>query len=319
MEDFARVFARAVDACRRAGDVPAEIEARHLGTNIAFAIGRLGEFVEVNERLVEQARAIGDAAHEAQITARLVAVEFIRGNPDRAKRHAAAAESLATRFGFRNVILRLAFDRGAWPSLEGDFPQSEHACREYLVLATEAGATQHQVSALRFLAYALVDQGRHAEAAQVLDQALELSETSGERWNRSELLGLRARSALGLGDLGSANGFIDRALSSLRDGDITAISEVHDHLGLIRAAQGRNREAEAALRHSLGAVADSEYNQTRATAALDLAQFLAGSGRLAEARPLCDEYAELTQRFGWKAWAPQIAAIRNLIGAAERT
>ena len=89
---------------------------------------------------------------------------------------------------------------------------AEQACRDYLVLATEAGATQHQVSALRFLAYTLVDQGRHAEAAQVLDQALELSETSGERWNRSELLGLRARAALGLEDLAAANGFIDRAL-----------------------------------------------------------------------------------------------------------
>jgi len=211
-------------------------------------------------------------------------------------------------------MLRLAFDRGAKPRLEGDFVRAEQACRDYLVLATEAGATQHQISALRFLAYSLVDPQRHAEAIQALDHALELSETSGERWNRSELLGLRARAALELGDLASAYGFIERAVSSLRDGDITAISEVHDHLGLIRAAQGRSSEAESALRHSLEVVAGTEYNQTRATAALDLAQFLAGSGRLAEARLLCDEYAELTERFGWKAWATQIAEIRYASG-----
>jgi class 3 adenylate cyclase/tetratricopeptide (TPR) repeat protein len=318
LEDFARIFERAVDACRRAGDLPGEIEARHLRTNVAFGSGRLAEFVEVNEQLVEQARAIGDAAHEAQITARLVAVELMRGNVALSARHAAHAEALATTHGFRNVILRLAFDRGAWPRLEGDFTEAEQACRDYLVLATEAGATQHQVSALRFLAYTLVDQGRHAEAAQVLDQALELSEMSGERWNRSELLGLRARAALGLEDLAAANGFIDRALSSLREGDITGISEVHNHLGLIRAAQGRGSQAEAALRRSLEVVADTEYNETKATAALDLAQFLADSGRLAEARHLCDEYAELTGRFGWQRWAPQIAAIRHVIGAEER-
>jgi class 3 adenylate cyclase/tetratricopeptide (TPR) repeat protein len=317
IEDFARVFARAVEACHRAGDLPGEIEARHLGTNIAFGSGRLAEFVEVNEQLVEQARAIGDTAHEAQIAARLVAVEFIRGNPDRAERHAAEAEALAARFGFRNVILRLAFDRGAQPSLAGDFTKAEQASRDYLILAIEGGATQHQVSALRFLAYALVEQRRHVEAAQVLDQALELSEASGERWNRSELLGLRARAALELGDLELADGFIERAVASLRDGDITGVSEVYDHLGLIRAAQGRSRDAEAALRRALEVVADTEYNPTKASAALDLAQFLAGSGRVGEAKALCDEYAELTERFGWKSWAPQIAAIRNVIGAKE--
>ena len=316
-DEFARIFEQAVDACRKAGDMPAEIEARHLRTNVAFSTGRLTEFVEVNERLVEQARAIGDSAHEAQITVRLVAVEFIRGNADIAERHVAEAEALAVRYGLRNITLRLAFDRVTPLRLQGDIALSEQVCREYLVLAAEAEATQHQVSALRFLAYSLVEQGRLLEAIQTLEQALELSEASGESWNRSELLGLRARAALGLGDLDSADGFIERALSSLRTGDVTANSEVYDHLGLIRAAQGRSSEAEAAFRHSLGAVAATEYHQTRATAALDLAEFLAGAGRLDEARLLCDEYAELTDRLGWKAWAPQIATIRTLIEAKK--
>jgi tetratricopeptide (TPR) repeat protein len=318
LDDFSRVFERAVDACRRAGDLPGEIEARHVQSNVQFASGRLSEFVEINERLIEQARAIGDAAHEAWITARLVAIESMRGNADRAELHFATAEVLATRYGFRNVILRLAFDRGARSRFEGDYKTAERLIREYLMLATEAEATQHQISALRYLAYMLVDVGRYSEAAQALDQALELSETSGERWNRSELLGLRARAALGLDDLESAETFIERALSSLRDDDLTAVSEVHDHLGMIRAAQGRVGEAESALRHSLGVVANTEYNQPRANAALDLAQLLAGSGRAAEAKLLCDEYAELTERLGWKVWASQIAAIHSLIAAGHQ-
>jgi predicted ATPase/class 3 adenylate cyclase len=318
LDDFNRVSERAVEACHRAGDVPGEIEARHIESNVQWSRGELTQFIEINERLIEQARAIGDVAHEAAITVRLVGAEFMRGRLDLSERRIASAEALATRHGFRNVTLRVAFDRAARPRAYGDFKASEQGFREYLILATEAGATQHQISALRFLAYALADQARYREAAQALDQALEMSETSGERWNRSELLGLRARAALGLGDLESANTFIERAVSSVREGDLTAISEVHNHLGLIRAAQGRDSEAESALRHSLEVVAATEYYPARATVALDLAEFLAASGRIAEAKLLCDEYARLSERLGWKQWAHQIEAVRRVIATATQ-
>ena len=319
VEEFERIVALAVGACQRAGDISGEIEARHIGTNVQFALGDLARFVEVNERLVEQARAIGDPAHEAAITARLVAVEHMRGNADLSARHAARAEALATRYGFRNVTLRLAFDRGAMHMFAGDLAEAEDTLRQYEVAAREAGSVQHNISALRHLGYTLVYARKYPEAAEALDQALDLSETSGERWNRSELLGLRARAALELADLESADKFIERALSSLRDRDLTAISEVHDHLGLIRAAQGRDSEAEAALRRSVQVVAATEYNSTKATAALDLAKFLADRGRLDEAKALCDEYAELTEKRGWKVWAPEISAIRHLIATGQRT
>jgi tetratricopeptide (TPR) repeat protein len=316
-DDGLQISRRAVDACRIAEDMPGEIEARHIASHLQFSQGRLTEFVEINERLVEQARSIGDAAHEASITARLIGVEMMRGNAAIADRHYANAEALATKHGFRNVALHLAFDRGARPRFLGDHTQTEQKCREFLSFAIETESTQHQISALRFLAYALVDQGRYREGAESLDMALELSEASGERWNRSELLGLRARAALGLGDLESADRYIERAVSSLRTGDITANSEVQDHVGIIRMAQGRAGEAETALRRALQAVADTEYYQLRTTAALDLAKLLAGSGRTAEAKLLCEEYAGMTARFGWTAWNTQIAAIRSLIAAGH--
>jgi len=57
-------------------------------------------------------------------------------------------------------------------------------------------------------------QHRPAEAAECLDRALELSQASGERWNRSELSGMRARAALEMGDLPAADELIDRATRS---------------------------------------------------------------------------------------------------------
>jgi predicted ATPase/class 3 adenylate cyclase len=319
MEDFAGIIEQAIDACRQAVDLPGEIEARHIGANIPWALGHLAEFIEISERLVEQARAIGDVAHEAAITERLAIVEHVRGNRDLSERHQLAGESLATRHGFRNVALRLAMDRGTKHMRDGNLTSAADAFRTFLLAARESGAVQFQISALRFLSYTLIYGGANAEAAQALDQALELSEAGGERWNRSELQALRARAALELGDLEAANSFIDRALASVRDTDITGISEVQHQLGLIRAAQGRHSEAEAALRLGVQVVAGTEYKAITFPATFALARFLAERGQLEEAKALCDEYAAQAHEFGWKLWDPEISAIRGLIAAAQRT
>ncbi|MDQ6877773.1 MAG: AAA family ATPase, partial [Candidatus Dormibacteraeota bacterium] len=71
LEELDRLVDRAAEACRAAGDLAGEIEARHLGTNHLFAIGRVRESIVANERLLEQARAIGDSPRMATILMRL--------------------------------------------------------------------------------------------------------------------------------------------------------------------------------------------------------------------------------------------------------
>jgi len=313
MDENALVFERAIEACSKAGDKSAEIEARHIASNKPFAIGRLDQFVEINEGLIEEARAIGDVAHQAALMGRLVFIEVMRGNASLAARHAAEAEALATQYGFRNVTLRLSLDRGFVLTLVGDLQQAEETFRQCAVAAMDAGAVQNQISALRSLGNALLYGRKYAAAALTLDEALELSEFTGERWNRSELLGARARAALGSGDFESADRFIERAVSSLRDRDVTGISEVQAHLGVIRAAQGRDAEADAALRISVDTISGSEYAWTKIASALDRAMFLAERGRLDEATALTDEYSGLAEQRGWKVWEPTITAIRSLI------
>jgi predicted ATPase/class 3 adenylate cyclase len=309
----AAIIERAIEACHRSGDLAGEIEARHIESNIQFATGQLKEFVEINERLIEQARAIGDAAHEALITARLASVEHMRGNAERSARHAAEAEALANRYGFRNVTLRLAFDRGSMLMLRGDFAAAGEIYSQFELDAAEAGSGQHQVGAFRFLGYLNLYTKKFPEAAQALDRALELSELTGERWNRSELLGLRARAAFEVGDFEAAERFIERGVASLRDSDITGISEVQLHLGVIRAGQGRDAEAEAALRLSFDIVAATEYAWPKTDAAVELAMFLAERGRIDESTSLTNEFSLLAEQRGWKVWDGKFAELRRLI------
>jgi ATP/maltotriose-dependent transcriptional regulator MalT len=151
-----------------------------------------------------------------------------------------------------------------------------------------------------------------------LDRALDLSEMTGERWNRSELFGLRARAALQLGDIDAAEGYINNALSSLRDSDFTAIGEAYNHLGLIRAAQGRKAEAEAAQRRALEALAQTEYNWMKSEPALALAKLLVERGALDEARALLEERERWLNEQKIPLWDLQIDELRRALAAKDR-
>jgi class 3 adenylate cyclase/tetratricopeptide (TPR) repeat protein len=319
LEDFERVVMRAIEATRRAGDVSGEIEARHIGSSIPYATGRLNEFAEINERLVEKAKSIGDSARAATILLRLANALTMLGNQAAADRHVSEAEALAASDGLRDVAQDALRLRGHKRRFAGEVGAAEAIYRQWLAAAKDAGSVQQQVGALRWLGNALMDQHRWGDAATALDEALGLSESSGERWHRSELFGLRARAALGLGDLELADQLIARAAELFRDEDITAISEAHEQLGLIRTAQGRYLEAETAFRRSVEVLADSEYHSLKTSPILALAKFLASRGRVDEAVPLLEERARWVHERNFHLWDPQIDEIRNLTATARNT
>jgi ATP/maltotriose-dependent transcriptional regulator MalT len=163
------------------------------------------------------------------------------------------------------------------------------------------------------MCYAFQQQHRYEEMARVLDQAIELSESSGELWNRAELLALRSRAAVELDDIEAAEQFIRRALEIVRPEDITGTSEVYDHLGVLRAAQGRDEEAESALHHSGDAVRNTRYHWVQEIAAMDLARFLARRNRLAEASVELNRMAR-----AWPMWDDAMAETRALIEKKAR-
>jgi tetratricopeptide (TPR) repeat protein len=215
----------------------------------------------------------------------------------------------------RNIALAALMQRAGRFTVMGDLDAGLKTHRQFLAASEEAGAVQLQVAALRHLAGDLDYLHRHAEAAQCLDRALELSESSGERWNRSELYALRGRAALALGDVIAADEFIGQAVEFLRDYDVAAISEVHHALGVIRAAQGRLAEAESSLRLSLDVLGPTDYNWNKVEPALALAEFLADRAAANEATELVDTYERWAHDRGIVLWDRQIKEIRARIAS----
>jgi tetratricopeptide (TPR) repeat protein len=312
---FQEAVDRAVAASRRAGDLPLEIEARHLGSNILWNAGDVVEFVRVNEELVRLAESIGDNTHVAWITARLVGPEHQLGNNEKAHGYRDLADALAAKYGLRNVAMRVMFDR-AWEAMDaGDLERAERLYRETHRTAVEAGARQQEMMALRWLGLTLVWSGRPGKAIEVLDNALRLSLESGERWNRSEVLAMRARAALDAGDMEGADEFIASAVESVRPDDVSAVSEVNTALGLIRSTQHRDAEAEVAFRLGLEIVADTGFFTLAATAAVSLAVFLAGHGAALEAKALGDKYRAMAHGRDMHFWDAQFAEVDDLFAA----
>jgi class 3 adenylate cyclase/tetratricopeptide (TPR) repeat protein len=316
MAEFDRLVERAIAACQRAGDAAGEIEARHVGANHLFSIGRLDEFVAVNEGLLAQAKAIGDHGRSAAILIRLANTEGMRLDLRAADRYLFEADALAAQHGLRNVALSAYMPHGDRLLLSGDIG-AEQIFRDYIAAAHEAGSVQHEMSALRFLGYSLMFQRRYKDANDVFDRAIQLSESSGERWNRTELLALKARTSLEIGDLETAQELMDRALEMSRDDDVTATSEVSNHLGLLRVAQGREEEGEAALRKSLDAVAGTDYEWPRTLSALALARFLAERSRTAEAAELLEERSRWLGGRDVHLWDREIEEIRALVATRQ--
>ena len=312
IEDFQAVAERAVEACRQAGDIAGEIEARHVAANYLWATGRISEYIDVNQELLQRARSIGAHAHVGAILVRLAPAEEMRGNVAAADPYLTEAEQIGVAYGLRDLARAALWQRSGWFTTSGDLVNAERSHRKFLAEAEEAGAVQHQVSALRHLATTLMYQHKDAEAAQCVERALQLSEASGERWNRSELYAMRARAGLELGDMAGAATWITSAMDSLRDYDVTAVSEVNQTLGVIRAAQGRTEEAEAALRRGLSVLEPTDYLWNQVDPALDLARFLARQGRAEEAKRLLDKYERWVRERAIPLWDDQFEEIRAL-------
>lgn len=313
-DDLERRTVLAIDSCKRAGDIPGEIEARHLATTAQYATGRIDEFVRINEELLERARAISDGARAAMILERLAHAELLTGDPQKADMYLAEADEFANKLGLRNIALKLMSAHALRLLQAGQFEAAVRAHQEVVAAAEDAGAVQEQVSGLRFMSYALQLQHNYEEMARVLDQAVELSESSGERWNRAEVLGLRGRAAVELGEIETAERFIRRALAVMQPEDVTGISEVHSYLGVLRAAQGRDAEAESALRHGVEVVMNTPYGWAIAVPMVDLARFLALRGRFEESTAVLDQVTG-----GWHMYDGEIAETRALIATAKQT
>jgi class 3 adenylate cyclase/tetratricopeptide (TPR) repeat protein len=315
LAEFQAVVQRAIDACARAGDREGLIEARFVGANVLWSLGKVGEYVELLRALAAEARAAGDRRRLAAILLQLMAGEDFRGNGDVTPPMEREAGEIIRELGLRELGLRLFFFQAlpAWHA--GDTVRAEQVLRQFLDAAVEAGAAQWTISGLRWLAELMISLARFEEAAAMMDRALEMSETTGERWSRAELFASRAMSALGLGEVDRAAGFAEQALASVRnEHDYSAIAKVQQAVGAVRSAQGRDAEAESALRQAYDAAYRTDFAVDRIESTIALARHLGSRGRTEEAVGLLAMARAQTASAGWRFYDAEMDRVGSALG-----
>jgi class 3 adenylate cyclase/tetratricopeptide (TPR) repeat protein len=172
---------------------------------------------------------------------------------------------------------------GRISSLQGHVEQAEEAAEEARRLFSEAGAVWAVARALNLGGWTAWEGGDLEMAEKRFRESVKLLKQIGDRATLCE-------SQRGLAELLLERGRIDEAERYALDAretvgplDVTSRATTTASLGMVRAAQGRDDEAEELLREAVATVAGTHFREHEWETLAPLAQFLRNRGREEEA------------------------------------
>jgi tetratricopeptide (TPR) repeat protein len=213
------------------------------------------------------------------------------GKLDDAERQATEAMRLATETGSLRALESAHTVFGFLRRAQDRLEEAVAHGRERFGFAEKLGERLWLFNSLTVsVARPLIDLGRLEEAWECLDRALEISrerDQTFERYARAQRVAILL-----------ARGRLDEAAkeSELLD----SAAEPHAELAELRAAQGRDDEAEEIWQRLLDEFAASEDRLGRAEMVVGYARFLAGRSRDDEARARLGEARDLVEGTGAK-------------------
>ncbi|GAC1483701.1 MAG: AAA family ATPase [Candidatus Dormibacteria bacterium] len=296
---------------RLAGDAPGILETEWLSLVSRIGSGEGTGVIDEAVRLADRAAALGDKPRAAFRLSIAAVVAANGGMPRHAQQYVARSLELAQQAGARPSGW-LVIAQATLEAMSGDINRAvsrlHAACAEDSVDAWESIFLQ------RTLALCLNRAGRFAEADAVLQEALSRSTRSGETWNRSELFARRALTGVARGELDSAEGNVQQALHAAVPGDRSGALESNWALAELRAALGRDEEAEAAYRKALTIMNGVPFYDVMEDVNLSYARFLVSRGRGHDAIPLLDATEAWLDAAGYTFGRDEIASLRRQIG-----
>jgi tetratricopeptide (TPR) repeat protein len=177
--------------------------------------------------------------------------------------------------------------------LKGHVEQAEEAAEEARRLFSEAGAVWAVARALNLGAWVAREGGDLDKAEKRFRESVKLLKQIGDRATLCE-------SQRGLAELLLERGRLDEAERFALDGretvgplDVTSRATTTASLGMVRAAQGRDEEAEELLREAVATVAGTHFRLHEYETLEPLAQFLRERGREDEAARVDARRAEI--------------------------
>jgi tetratricopeptide (TPR) repeat protein len=177
--------------------------------------------------------------------------------------------------------------------LRGDIDEAIELFEASIALFAEAGAILDQGRTLNHLAELVMNQGDDDRAEGLTRQAIRMLAPLGDRGYLCESQRILAEILVHGGKIDEAERYALEALQTVGAQDATSLATTRMSLGVVRAAQGRNDEAEALLREAVDRASDRVPQWITATTVRRLAEFLRTRGSPEEAGELEASVARL--------------------------
>jgi class 3 adenylate cyclase/tetratricopeptide (TPR) repeat protein len=270
-------------------DLTGRYRALRARATIAWMRGHLEKQEQVMQEALQLARDAGRKDFESEAADELASVYLLRLELDRAAPLIEQAILLAEQSGSaaaRGRSLRVAGQLHLHRRELNDAEAALEAAREHLA---EAGAAWGLGRTIHFSAWVARHKGEPVRAERLFRESIRILAPLEDRSTLCESQRGLAELLLAEGRVDEAERFALAARETVGPEDVTSLSTTVSTLGLVRAAQGRDEEAEPLLREAFDIVSETEHRMQQRDALDALAQFLRERGRE-------DEAAELATR-----------------------
>src|SRR6059058_804261 len=264
-------------------DLEGRFRALRARASIAWARGDLAKEEQLMLEGLELAREAGRKDFESEASDELASVYISRLEFDRAAPLVEQAILLAEQSGSAEARGRALRFAGQLHLQRGELAEAAAAletAREHL---SEAGAAWSLGRTLNFAGWVARHQGDLAKAERIFRESIRLLTTLEDRATLCESQRSLAELLLAEGRVDEAERYALAARETVGPHDLTSLATTAMALGKVRAAQGRDGEAEELLGEAVEIASSTQHRGCQRDALEALAQFLRERGRDDEA------------------------------------
>jgi class 3 adenylate cyclase/tetratricopeptide (TPR) repeat protein len=259
---------------------------------VARWAGREAEAEEYLQQALAAARAAARKDHEARAALQLAGIYIGRMEEDKAEPLIARAVALAEESGSIVARASAAQSKGSLHRVRRQYEEAEGWLTKALDLYRETASVSEIAWTSRQLAQVAWETGNPAKAEKLFRESIRLLAPMKERGTLCESQRLLAQLLLAEGRIDEAEKFALAGLETVSAEDATSRATTRIALGQVRAAQGRDEEAENLFREAVDIITGSEHCRILLDVLPPYAEFLRAREREAEALELEARLAE---------------------------
>ena len=274
-------------------DPPARFDALRVAWTAAYWVGHLADAERYVVEQLELARTAGRKDLESVAVLTWADTYSARLDLETARTKLERARDLAEESGAITARGGVYFSWGKLYSMQHELEQAEEAFAEAERLYSEAGAVWAVARTLNMSAWVAWESGDVPKAEKRFRESIRLLKPLGDRATLCESQRGLAELLIQRGRVEEAERFALEARETVGPLDVTSRATTAGSLALVRAAQGRDADAEALFRDGLAEVADTDFRHIENELLVSFVRFMRDQGRDDEADQLEERRAGL--------------------------